>query len=219
MACSTLTLDYSGVRPSVMVRKGSCVDVVVPAWVYGSPTDETVTPAGILDQRRTFLRADGSRFTDFTAIGVGTAKLAAMVTPASGLMMPAWSGRIVVRSGGSTSDPIPGRPTHLRATVQSHQVILTWQAPRVSATVGVPTDYLVIWQAPPMLPLTASVDTHSTHVSYTSAFGPGIYTVVATNATGAGPPSKPVTVCESHSSATSGSCFSPSRSESGPTPS
>jgi len=183
------------------------VNVVVPAWFYGSPTDVTVTPVGVLDQTSTTLRADGSRLTTFSAIGIGNADLSATITPASSLMMPAWSGLISVRSGTSTGDPVPGRPTHLRATVQNHLVILNWQAPKVTRTAGVPKDYLVIWQAPPMLPLTAMVDTHSTHTSYTSAFGPGIYTVVATNASGAGPPSKPVTVCENQSSATSRSCF------------
>jgi hypothetical protein len=194
MACSTLTLDVNGVRPSVTVKEGSCVDVVVPAWAYGSPTDVTVTPAGVLDQRSTALRADRSRFTDFMAIGLGTAKLAAADVPASGLMMPAWGGRIVVRSGGATDDHVPGRPTHVRATVQDQQVILTWRAPRVTPTDGVATDYLVTWQAPPMLPLTAEVDTDSAHTSYTSAFGPGTYTVTAKNASGSGPPSQPVTV-------------------------
>jgi hypothetical protein len=207
MNCSRLKLDSSGVRSSVTVNIGSCVNVVVPTWFSGSPTDVTVTPAGILVQRSTTLRANGSRLTTFSAVGPGTAKLAATITPASGLMMPVWSGRVVVRAGGTSGDPVPGRPTHLRATVQNHQVTLTWQAPKVTATAGAPTDYLVIWQAPPMLPLTARVDTHSTHLSYTSPFGPGVYTVIAKNASGAGPPSKPVTVCENQSSATAGSCF------------
>jgi len=205
--CSSLELDFSGVRPSVTVAVGSCVNVVVPAWFYGSPTDVTVTPAGILDQRRSTLRTDGSRLTTFSALEPGTATLAAAVTPASALMMPAWSGRVVVRSRGPTGDPVPGQPTHVRATVQNHQVILTWQAPKITPTAGVPTDYLVIWQAPPMLPLTARVDTHSTNISYTSTFGPGTYTVAAKNASGTGLPSKPVTVCENQSSVTSRRCL------------
>jgi hypothetical protein len=191
----------------VTVNIGSCVNVVVPAWFDGSPTDVIVTPAGVLVQRTTNLRADGSRLTKFSAIGPGTADLAATVTPASGLMMPAWSGLVAVRSGVSTANPVPGRPTHLRATVQNHKVNLNWHAAKVTPTAGVPTDYLVIWQAPPMLPLTASVDTHSIHSSYTSAFGPGTYQVVAKNANGTGTPSKPVTVCENQSSLTSRSCF------------
>ena len=101
---------------------------------------------------------------------------------------------------------VPGQPTHLTARVRNQQVILHWQAPRVTPTAGVPRDYLVIWQAPPMLPLTAEVDTHSRLTSYTSTFGPGTYEVEAKNAKGAGPTSKPVTVCGSQSTTASRSC-------------
>ena len=94
---------------------------------------------------------------------------------------------------------VPGPPTHLTATIRNHQVILNWQAPKVTPTAGVSRDYLVIWQAPPMLPLTAEVDTHSTLTDYTSVFGPGTYKVVAKNRTGVGPPSKSVTVCGNES--------------------
>jgi hypothetical protein len=85
-------------------------------------------------------------------------------------------------------------------------VILDWKAPRVTPTAGVPRDYLVLWQAPPMLPLTAEVDTHSTLTSYTSVFGPGTYEVEAKNRSGVGPPSKPVTICGKPSAAASRSC-------------
>lgn len=95
---------------------------------------------------------------------------------------------------GVSGDAVPGRPTHLTARVRDHQVILRWHAPKVTATTGAPRDYLVIWQAPPMLPLTAEVNTHSTLTSYTSTFGPGTYEVEAKNRSGVGPPSKPVTV-------------------------
>jgi hypothetical protein len=110
--------------------------------------------------------------------------------------------RVSARHGGAA----PGRPTHLTATVQNDKVVLAWHEPAVTATTGVPTDYLVFWTAPPLLPLAGEADTHSTHTSYTSVFGPGTYEVEAENAKGTGPPSKPVTVCQSRSTAPISNC-------------
>jgi hypothetical protein len=72
-------------------------------------------------------------------------------------------------------------------------VVLRWKAPKVTRSAGAPSDYLVIWQAPPMLPLMAKVNTHSRLTTYTSPFGAGTYEVEAKNAKGTGPASKPVT--------------------------
>jgi hypothetical protein len=101
---------------------------------------------------------------------------------------------------------IPGQPTHLTTLVRDHQMILRWRAPSVTSTSGVATDYLVIWQAPPVLPLTAKIDTHSTLTSYTSNLGAGTYKVEAKNKNGTGPPSKPVTLCGKQSTAASAAC-------------
>jgi len=93
-----------------------------------------------------------------------------------------------------SAQPVPGPPTRLEARIRNQKVILTWRAPQVNQNGGVPTDYVVIWQAPPIMPLTAEVDTHSTATRYVSHLGPGTYEVEAKNAQGTGPPSKPVTV-------------------------
>jgi hypothetical protein len=127
-----------------------------------------------------------------TALGLGPQTASAFVSP----------------SGSAHHGYIPGQPTHLTARVRDHQVILRWRAPSVTSISGVATDYLVIWQAPPNLPLTATVDTHHTLTSYTSKFGAGTYEVEAKNRKGTGPPSKPVTVCENPSTAASGTCSS-----------
>jgi len=88
----------------------------------------------------------------------------------------------------------PGVPTDLRATVHGDVVVLHWRAPRATVPHGTPSDYLVIWSAPPIEPITALADTHSTATTYRSAFGPGTYQVVAKNAAGLSPPSAPVVV-------------------------
>jgi hypothetical protein len=108
-------------------------------------------------------------------------------------------GRAVHASAARQNGAVPGRPTHLTAKVQNGDVVLTWRQPAVTATTGTPTDYLVIWQAPPVLPLLAEADTHSTATTYTSVFGSGTYEVAAKNAKGTGPPSKPVTICDTQS--------------------
>jgi hypothetical protein len=90
----------------------------------------------------------------------------------------------------------PGAPTHLRATVADGHVTLHWRAPATSPTAGSARDYLVIWMAPPVMPLTALVDTHSPVTDYSSTFGAGTYEVEAKNARGTSPPSAPVTVAQ-----------------------
>jgi hypothetical protein len=94
---------------------------------------------------------------------------------------------------------VPGPPRDLAAIMRNHKVVLTWRAPRVDRKAGAPGDYVVIWQAPPIEPLTAEVDTHSIRTRYTSPFGAGTYEVEAKNAAGTGPPSNPVTVCPGQS--------------------
>jgi hypothetical protein len=121
-------------------------------------------------------------------------------------LTPQTASAFVAQNGSAHHGNIPGQPTHLTARVQDHQVILRWRAPSVTSTSGVVTDYLVIWQAPPLLPLTAEIDTHSTLTSYTSSLGAGTYEVEAKNESGTGPPSKPVTVCANQSTAASGAC-------------
>lgn len=96
MPCPRLTLSNTSPEPSVVVTVGSCLDVVVPAWHNGSPTNVTVTPGGLLQEETTTLEADGTRLTTFSVGAVGTARLAATIAPATGLFMPAWGGRVVV---------------------------------------------------------------------------------------------------------------------------
>jgi hypothetical protein len=104
----TLTLTFTGPRPSVTVGVGSLVEVVVPAWHYGSATDVTVDPSGVLQERSSVLRTDGSRLVTFTALRTGVATLAATITPASNLFMPAWGGRVVVTGDDPARQPPAG---------------------------------------------------------------------------------------------------------------
>lgn len=104
-------------------------------------------------------------------------------------------------ASGATRAPAPvpvGRPlapTHLTATMTATgTVVLHWKAPRATPRHGFAADYLVIWNAPPIEPLSAIVNTHSTATTYVSPFGPGTYQVEAENAAGTGPPSAPVHV-------------------------
>jgi hypothetical protein len=99
-------------------------------------------------------------------------------------------------AGTATAVPVgrPGAPTHLRAALLGNVVVLHWDAPRVTSRHGAPSDYLVVWNAPPIEPLTGEADTHSIATHYDAHFGPGTYQVVATNAAGRGPLSLPVVV-------------------------
>ena len=121
-------------------------------------------------------------------------------------LTPPTASAVISQDGSAHQGNIPGQPTNLTARVRNHEVILRWRAPRITSTAGVAADYLVIWQAPPVLPLTAEVDTHSTVTSFTSNLGAGTYEVEAKNKDGTGPPSIPVNLCEHQSTTANGTC-------------
>jgi hypothetical protein len=121
-------------------------------------------------------------------------------------LAPHAASAFVARSGSTGHGDVPGQPTHLKARVQDDHVFLRWRAPGVTTTSGVATDYVVIWDAPPILPLGAVVDTHSTLTRYSSGLGAGTYEVEAKNKNGTGPPSTPVTVCVSQSTGAGDAC-------------
>ena len=107
-------------------------------------------------------------------------------------------GSFTVASGAAVPSPAavgrPLAPTDLTASVSTTGVVLHWRAPRVTAHHGAATDYLVVWTAPPIEPLQAVADTHSSATMYLSHFGSGTYQVVAKDAAGSGPASAPVQV-------------------------
>jgi hypothetical protein len=106
---------------------------------------------------------------------------------------------VTTQAAASGAIPVgrPSAPTHLTASVAGNTVTLHWKAPRATATHGYAADYIVVWTAPPIEPLMASVNTHSTATKYMSHFGSGTYQVAAENAAGTGPLSRPVQVATS----------------------
>lgn len=82
--------------PTVTVRVGSPLVVVVPPWGWGKATDVHVSPGGTLSEKCTILLRDRARRTIFVAAKPGGSYLGATVYPASDLAMPAWGGRVTV---------------------------------------------------------------------------------------------------------------------------
>jgi hypothetical protein len=136
--------------------------------------------------------------------------VAALVGGSTLIDSPAGFARGATHGPAGQPVAVPGPPTDLAATIRNQKVVLTWRAPRVDRKAGAPADYVVIWQAPPLEPLTADVDTHSTRTRYTSPFGPGTYEVEAKNAAGTGLPSKAVTVCSGRPTSSDQGCPPPS---------
>jgi hypothetical protein len=126
--------------------------------------------------------------------GVAGWALAATIAGAGlGVPLASVSGAVQVPAPVPVGRPLA--PRYLTATITATgTVVLHWKAPRATPRHGFAADYLVIWNAPPIEPLSAIVDTHSTATTYVSHFGRGTYRVVAKNAAGTGPPSAPVQV-------------------------
>jgi hypothetical protein len=97
----TIRLTIALHRPTVTVRVGSPVVVIVPRWNFGKATPVQVTPRGLLSENCTILLRGGGRRTIFQATKPGLSDLYAAVTPASMLAAPAWGGQISVRARGA----------------------------------------------------------------------------------------------------------------------
>jgi hypothetical protein len=95
---ATLTLTDTTPTPRVTIEVGRYVAVTVPAWHWGTATHVQVTTRGLLRQVCTVVTRAHGRRTVLVALRSGRSHLGATVEPASNLMMPAWSGIVVVRS-------------------------------------------------------------------------------------------------------------------------
>jgi len=82
--------------PTITVRVGGELVVTVPGWHWGDATDVNVGNPGVLSEQCSVLLPDHGRRAVLLAVSLGESHLSATVTPASDVMMPAWSGEVVV---------------------------------------------------------------------------------------------------------------------------
>jgi hypothetical protein len=98
---AAITLTDTSSTPMVTVPPGGHLVVTVPRWGWGTATDVHPARAGILREQCTVLLPGHGRRTIFLTARPGSTWLGATVQPASNLMMPAWSGKVTVRSSRS----------------------------------------------------------------------------------------------------------------------